>query len=160
MKYLVTFIVLLTTYLLLASFHIHDILLGSIVSAFLTTIVVKFVDFDIDATLPLKLVKFILIYMPVFIWKLVLANFDVAKLVLSPKINLNSAIVKVETKFEGDFAKLILANSITLTPGTLSIDIEDDAIYVHVMNVKGENKAEIQKEISGDFEKILRGVFK
>jgi len=53
-----------------------------------------------------------------------------------------------------------LANSITLTPGTLSIDIVDDYIYVHTVDVKGKNEDENQKEISKSFENILGGIFK
>ncbi len=160
MKYFATFIVLLTTYLFLTSFTLYEFLLGSLVSLILTLIVVNFIDFDADVTLPLKLVRFCFIYLPIFIWKLLLANFYVAKLVLSPKITLNPGIVKVETQLKGDLAKLILANSITLTPGTLAIDVEDNAIYVHVMSIKGNTQEEIRKEISGDFERILRGVFR
>jgi multicomponent Na+:H+ antiporter subunit E len=115
---------------------------------------------QIDITFPIKLVKFIFIYIPVFIWKLILANLDVARRVLSPKIPLKPGIVKVPTGLKGELAKLTLANSITLTPGTLSIDIIDEHIYVHTVEVKGKTEAENQKEISGAFERILGGIFK
>lgn len=160
MKYFATFIVLFVTYLLLAEFSLYEVALGAIVSAVLTLILVKFVNFSIDITFPIKLVKFIVIYLPVFIWKLILANFDVARRVLSPKIPLNPGIVKVPTALKGDFGKLTLANSITLTPGTLSIDIEDDYLYIHTVDVKGTSEQENQKLISGPFEKILGGIFK
>ncbi len=160
MKYFATFIVLFVIYLLLAGFSLYEMALGAIVSAVLTLILVKFVDFRIDISLPVKLVKFIFIYLPVFMWKLVLANLDVARRVLSPKIPLNPGIVKVPTALKGDFGKLTLANSITLTPGTLSIDIEDDYLYIHTVDVKGKSEEENQKLISGPFEKILGGIFK
>ncbi|MCF7930711.1 MAG: Na+/H+ antiporter subunit E [Acholeplasmataceae bacterium] len=160
MKYFATFIVLFVTYLLLAGFTLYEMALGAIVSAVLTLILVKFVNFTIDIMLPIKLVKFIAIYLPVFIWKLILANFDVARRVLSPKIPLNPGIVKIPTSLKGDFGKLTLANSITLTPGTLSIDIEDEYLYIHTVDVKGTSEQENQKLISGPFEKILGGIFK
>jgi len=121
---------------------------------------VKYVNFKIDYLLPIKLVKFVFIYIPVFIWKLLLANLDIARRVLSPKIPLNPGIVKIKTGLPGDFGKLTLANSITLTPGTLSIDVEDDYIYVHTVDVKGKSETENQAIISGTFEKILGGIFK
>ncbi len=160
MKYLATFIVLFVIYLLLAGFTLYEMALGAIVSAVLTLILVKFVNFTIDILLPIKLFKFVVIYLPVFIWKLILANFDIARRVLSPRIPLNPGIVKIPTALKGDFGKLTLANSITLTPGTLSIDIEDDYLFVHTVDVKGHNEVENQKLISGPFEKILGGIFK
>ncbi len=160
MKYLATFIVLFVIYLFLAGFTLYEAALGAIVSAVLTLILVKFVNYQIDILLPVKLVKFIFVYLPVFIWKLILANLDVARRVLSPKIPLHPGIVKIHTDLEGDFGKLTLANSITLTPGTLSIDIVDDHLYVHVIDIKGHNAEENKKLISGSFEKILGGIFK
>ena len=160
MKYVTTFVTLLLVYLLLAGFTVSEVILGSIVSAVLTFILVQYVAFSVDWKFPIKLLKFLFIYLPVFIWKLILANLDVAKRVLSPKIPLNPGIVKVKTDLKGDFGKLTLANSITLTPGTLSIDVDDDAIFVHTIDVKGKNETENKANISGPFEKILGGIFK
>lgn len=160
MKYLATFIVLFVIYLFLAPLEVYDIILGAGVSAVLSAIIVRLVDYKVDFLLPVKLVKFLVIYIPVFIWKLILANFDVARRVLSPKIPLNPGIVKIHTDLKGDFGKLTLANSITLTPGTLSIDIEDDYLYVHAIDVKGKTPEENKELISGSFEKILGGIFK
>jgi len=160
MKYVTTFITLLVVYLFLTSFQIEEVILGSIVSAVLSVILVKYLDFKIDWKFPVRLLKFLFIYIPVFIWKLILANLDVARRVLSPKIPLNPGIVKVKTGLKGDLGKLTLANSITLTPGTLSIDVEEDYIFVHTVDVKGKNESENQANISGSFEKILGGIFK
>jgi len=160
MKYFTTFITLLLIYLLLAGFLIEEVILGIVVSAVLTFILSKYLDYSIDITFPVKLLKFVFIYIPVFIWKLVLANLDVARRVLSPKIPLNPGIVKVKTDLKGDLGKLTLANSITLTPGTLSIDVDDEHIYVHTLDVKGVGEVEQSKKIAGLFEKILGGIFK
>ncbi|BCR35719.1 Na+/H+ antiporter subunit E [Mariniplasma anaerobium] len=160
MKYFTTFVTLLLIYLLLAGFVVEEVILGSAVSAVLTFILFKYIDFNVDVTLPIKLVKFVFIYIPVFIWKLLLANLDMARRVLSPKIPLNPGIVKVKTDIKSDLGKLTLANSITLTPGTLSIDVEGEYIYVHSVDVKNKNEVEISKNISGPFEKILGGIFK
>jgi len=160
MKYLTTFVTLLLVYLLLAGFTVDEVILGSIVSAVLTLILVNYVNLKIDWLFPIKLLKFLFIYLPVFIWKLILANLDVARRVLSPRIPLNPGIVKMKTDLKGDFGKLTLANSITLTPGTLSIDVEDDYVFVHTIDVKGKTESENQANISGPFEKILGGIFK
>lgn len=160
MKYVTTFLTLLLIYLLLAGFTVDEVILGSIISVFLTVLSAKYFSLQIDYKFPIRLVKFIFIYIPVFFWKLLLANLDIARRVLSPKIPLKPGIVKVPTELKGDLAKLTLANSITLTPGTLSIDIIEEHIYVHTVEVKGKTEAENQKVISGPFERILGGVFK
>lgn len=160
MKIIVTFISILLIYLLLAGFYVDELILGSVISAVLTGILVKTVDYSIDGLFPIKLVKYIVLYIPVFIYQLILANLDVARRVLSPKIPLNPGIVKVPTNIKSDLGKLTLANSITLTPGTLSLDVTEDAVLVHTVEVKGDTEEQKQQNISEPFEKILGGIFK
>jgi len=80
--------------------------------------------------------------------------------VLSPKMPINPQIVKVPTALKSDFSKLILANSITLTPGTLSLDVEDDGVLVHWVNASGETGEDYQTQISREFESVLGGLEK
>ena len=80
--------------------------------------------------------------------------------VLSPKLPINPKVVKVPTHLKSDFSKLVLANSITLTPGTLSLDVEDDYVLVHWVNAKTDEKEELQQHISKEFENILGGIEK
>ena len=68
-----------------------------------------------------------------FFWEMAKANIDVAYRVITGK--LNPAISKVETGFKTDLATTFLAHSITLTPGTLTLDLDDDnTLYVHELN--------------------------
>ena len=162
MKYVATFLVLFASYMALAGIHVQELLLGAIVSAALTVILAKHVNYTIDYRFPVKLLVFIFAYIPLFVWQLVLSNLAVAKIVLSPNINkqLNPGFVKISTDLKGDFAKLTLANSITLTPGTLSVDIDGNDIYIHTVNIKGKTPEENKEEISAKFEKVLGVVFK
>lgn len=160
MKYLATFLVLFASYLALAGFQLQELLFGVVVSVTLTLILAKNVNYTIDYRFPVKLLVFIFAYVPLFVWQLILANFDVARRVLSPKIPLNPGFVKISSDLEGDFAKLTLANSITLTPGTLSIDVDGNDIYVHTIDVKGKTPEENKENISAKFEKVLGVVFK
>jgi len=159
MKYVATFLVLFIVYVLLAGFVVQELILGALVSIILTLIITKYVEFNLDLMFPVRLVKFIFVYMFVFIWQLLLANIDVARRVLSPTIPLNPGIVKVKTKLKGDFGKLTLANSITLTPGTLSIDVVGDELFVHTVDVKGDTPEAKENYIKEPFEKILGGIF-
>ena len=154
MKYVATFLVLFASYLALAGFELQELLLGAVVSVALTFILAKHVNFTLDYRFPVRLLVFIFAYVPLFVWQLILANFDVALRVLSPKIPLNPGFVKISTDLKGDFAKLTLANSITLTPGTLSVDIDGDDIYIHTVDVKGKTPEENREIISAKFEKL------
>lgn len=78
------------------------------------------------------------------------SNFNVAKIVLSKKIVISPRIVTIETKIKSDFHKTILANSITLTPGTLTISLDRDKIAIHCL------KEEFARGLTNsDFEKII-----
>ncbi|MBV1708558.1 MAG: Na+/H+ antiporter subunit E [Erysipelothrix sp.] len=65
--------------------------------------------------------------------EIVKANIDVAKIVLSKKMDIQPHFFKVPLHIHKDLNKVIYANAITLTPGTLSVDIEDDYILVHAL---------------------------
>ncbi|MBS3811591.1 MAG: Na+/H+ antiporter subunit E [Halanaerobiales bacterium] len=98
-------------------------------------------------------------YIPVFIIEMIKANIDVARRVINPNLPINPGIVKISTELKSDYAKLFLANSITLTPGTLTIDVIDDFLYIHWIDLKSD-QSELQKKlISGKFTGILKGVF-
>lgn len=155
MKYFATFIVLFTTYVFLAGFAVTELIVGGIVSLVLSIILASSVNYTLRWDFPFKLIIFIFVYIPVFTWELIKANIDIARRVLSPKIPLNSGFVKVNSELKGDFAKLTLANSITLTPGTLSIDVVDQDVFVHCVDVPQDTST-----IKSPFENILRRVFK
>jgi len=94
-------------------------------------------------------------YLIVFIKNLVLSNIDVAKRVIDPKLPINPGIVEIKTNLKEDYKKLILANSITLTPGTITMDVKDDSLFIHWIDVTTTDIAKASEEIAGDFEKIL-----
>ncbi|MFK5985585.1 MAG: Na+/H+ antiporter subunit E [Pseudomonadota bacterium] len=70
-------------------------------------------------------------YLVYFFKALVIANFDLAARILSKQIDIQPELVEIETTMQSDLGKLFLANSITLTPGTLSVDVIDERILVH-----------------------------
>jgi multicomponent Na+:H+ antiporter subunit E len=73
----------------------------------------------------------LIIYIVIFVWECIKANFDVAYRVLSPKMPIKPGIVKVHSSLKTDIARVILANSITMTPGTITVDIIDSDLYIH-----------------------------
>lgn len=102
-----------------------------------------------------------LCYIPLFLWECIKANLDVAYRVMHPDIPINPGIVKIKTNLKSDTALTFLANSITLTPGTMSVDIDKDNgfLYIHWINVKDKDVDRATKLIAGKFEGILRRIF-
>ena len=114
-----------------------------------------------------KVVKFIqplryfwlLVYLFIFTWECIKANFDVAYRVLHPAMPIKPGIVKVKMDLKSDFARTMLANSITMTPGTITVDIIDDALYVHWIYVRSEDPEAYSQIIAGKFEKYIKKIF-
>ena len=99
-------------------------------------------------------------YVFVLAWWVMMANLDVAFRVLHPDVPINPGIVKVKTNLESESARTALANSITLTPGTMTVDISEDGhLYVHWINVSSTDVEEMTHEIVGRFEWLLRRIF-
>ena len=110
-------------------------------------------------SLTLKGILFSLVYIIVLLWEIIKANFDVAYRVIHPKMPIKPGIVVIKTQLKSDIAKMILANSITLTPGTFTLDVIDDKLLVHWINVKTEDTDEATSLIGYRFEKYLRAIF-
>jgi multicomponent Na+:H+ antiporter subunit E len=98
-----------------------------------------------------KLIGFVLF----LLWEIVKANFQSMRESFYPKSKLEPAIVKVPLDAQSEIEISFLANIISLTPGTLIMDVSDDkkVIYVHVMHL--EDKEAFIKEIKRKFEKPL-----
>lgn len=96
-----------------------------------------------------------------FIWEMIKANVHVAMIVLNPLRPIKPGIVKIRTELTKDTAMTILANSITLTPGTFTVDInpEGGELYIHCITVEGTDIVENTKRIGAKFERILKEVF-
>jgi len=101
----------------------------------------------------------LIIYILILIWECIKANIDVAYRVLHPAMPIKPGIVKVKLNLQSDFARAMLANSITMTPGTITVDIIDDFIYVHWIYVSSENPEEYSRKITGRFEKYIKKTF-
>lgn len=101
-----------------------------------------------------------LYYIMVFVWAVIRSNIDVFFRVLHPKLPIRPGIVRVETRLKSPMGRLILANSITLTPGTFIVDIKEKYLYVHWIEVDNlDNPEKMACDISCKFEKILLKIY-
>lgn len=100
-------------------------------------------------------------YLGYFAVALVRANLDVARRVLSPALPIRPAVVRVRTGLRSSLGRLLLANSITLTPGTLSVDVQDDTILVHWIDCPpGTDLEGATTAIAEGFERHIGGFLK
>ncbi|MBN1490618.1 MAG: Na+/H+ antiporter subunit E [Phycisphaerae bacterium] len=100
-----------------------------------------------------------LVYLPYFLAHCIYANLDVAYRVLHVDLPIRPGIVRVPTTLQSDWAKTFLAASITLTPGTLVVDLDQQDLYVHWINVADKDRAEQTRQIAAKFEPLLRRIF-
>jgi multicomponent Na+:H+ antiporter subunit E len=108
---------------------------------------------------PVRIFWFLL-YIPVFFYYVMIANLDVVYRALHPKMPIKPGIVKIKTKLKTESGITALANSITLTPGTLTVDLTDDGyMYIHWINVKSDDVEQASKDIASKFEWFLEKIF-
>ena len=99
----------------------------------------------------IRLVRFALF----FVWELVLANLRVAHDVITPRLYARPAIIALPLDARTDLEITLLANLISLTPGSLSLDVSPDrrTLYVHVLF--GEDPDEVRHQLKTTFERPL-----
>lgn len=101
----------------------------------------------------------LLVYIPYFFYYCIKANLDVAYRVLHPDVPIRPGIVRVRTTLQSTLGKTFLANSITLTPGTLTVDMIGSDLYVHWINVRTDDPEQQTEEIVRRFEGLLKRIF-
>ena len=139
----------------------QEALIGIGISLLVTFLAGQFLITTEKSQHPAKRFFHFLIYIPKFFWEMIKANLEVAYLVVHPLLPIKPGIVKIKTKLTKDSAITVLANSITLTPGTMTVDVnkEKGELYIHWIKVKVEETESATKEISEKFEKTLMEVF-
>lgn len=100
-------------------------------------------------------------YIAVFIGECIKANLDGAYRVLHPDLPINPGIVKVKTDLKSNIGLTFLANSLTLKPGTMTVDIDkqEGILYIHWVDVRSQDIQKASELIVQKFEKILKRIF-
>lgn len=144
---------------LTSSLHWQELSVGACISLLLALVLYKRYFALGLPPLSVKRIVYTLIYIIVLFKEIILANLDVAYRVIHPKMPIKPGIVVIKTGLKQDIAKLILANSITLTPGTFTLDILGDTLLIHWINVRATETAEATRMIGERFEKYLKVIF-
>lgn len=155
-QFMVNLLIAVIWMFLQESYMMSTFIFGFIIGLFILFILRRFMKFDFYFTRVIAFVRLILL----FLIELIKANIDVARIVLSPKLNHKPGIIAVDTDLETDIEKATLAALITLTPGTVSMDFSADSktIYVHTIDV--DDRDEMVSEIKYSFEKAIMEVTK
>ena len=154
MKYSFTLLLALVASWLLWSGHFENyfiLLLGglSVLLCLWICIRMKIVDEE-GAPLELSLIRLIFGYVPYLIKEIVVSNLEVAKIILSPKLELQRNLIEIGAHQKTEIGKVVMANSITLTPGTVSVSMENDRILVHCLSFEGA-----EDDLSGDMDRRI-----
>ncbi|OYT15472.1 MAG: hypothetical protein B7C24_12915 [Bacteroidetes bacterium 4572_77] len=151
----ITFISLMFFWILLTGLDIQELIAGSVIALTLTIFFPKssalFPEFKLSFNSMINFIMFVF----VFSFELIKSNVDVALRVVHPKIPINPGIVKVKTKLKSRLGRVMLANSITLTPGTLTVETDGEDYYIHWIDVSSRDIETATRKIVAKFEKYL-----
>lgn len=132
-----------------------QLLLGAILALVLPLFTIRFWPDRPRLRKPLKLLR----YIAVLLWDIILANLTVARLILGPTARLRPAFIRLPLELRNEFAIVMLANTISLTPGTVSSDLSPDrrTLLIHALDV--EDPAQAIARIKQRYEKPLQEIF-
>ena len=126
-------IVLLAFWLVLSGMYTPFLVTMGVISAVAIALLATRMGVADDEGLPLQLAPSALTYWPWLVWQIILSAWNVTKIILSPSLPISPTLTRVKMTQRSDVARVTYANSITLTPGTISVDIEGDEILVHAI---------------------------
>jgi len=160
--YAFTFLVSVLLWLLLVgNLHPQELIVGVVVALLVTVLAAPHLGIFTGLRFTIAAPAALLRYLGRFAVALIRSNVDVARRVLSPSLPIRPAVVEVKTGLQSALGRLMLANSITLTPGTLVVDVNDDRLFVHWIDCPpGTDLAAATRVIASDFERDLKGFLK
>ena len=140
--------------------YMQDLVVGFLVSALVSWTMGEPTMEGITRWLDPRRYGWCLLYIFVLAAYVVKANVEVAYRVLHPALPIRPGMVKVKTKLRRPSSRTVLSNSITLTPGTLTVDINDDGVMmVHWLYVRSLDEETVARQIIGRFEWFVAKIF-
>jgi multisubunit Na+/H+ antiporter MnhE subunit len=143
-------------YLLLGRPDAFDLATGA-VSAVVVVLLLSRVTFTEPPTLRRTVPRLgrAFVFVPYLLWEILGANVALARVLLDPRLPIDPSIEEVETDARSDLERAVLANSVTLTPGTLAVDVRSSSLVVHTLT-EG-SRASLRE---GDLRRAVRFVFR
>jgi len=158
----VTFLCVLTVWVAFTgSLNPQEVTVGILASLVISTFSYSFLfKKGVSDKLQLRRLVYFLAYIPAYFWAEIKSHAKVTYLALHPNMPIRPGIVEVPTSLRTDVGITWLANSITMTPGTLSVDVDDrkGKLYVHWIDVETVESRETAARVAFPFERFLRRV--
>lgn len=154
MSFALTALIMFAFWIILSGEFSFVLLFSGIISSLIVSymshdLLIKNVDTKISLIKTIRFIKFL----PWLLWQIVLANIDLAIRTLNPKMPINPRLIKFNNNLKTDLGMVILANSITLTPGTVTIDVNKNEYLVHIISEKAA-----QSLISGEMQARVKAI--
>jgi len=158
---IVVFVLAFLVWIALSGIDLQQIVAGAIVALLVSLVAGQFLITTKKQQHIFHRALYAVFYLVKFLWEMIKANVHVAYLVIHPNVPIKPGIVKIKTSLKKEAAITVLTNSITLTPGTLTVDVNAEAgeIYVHWIDVKETSVEACTREIGSRFESVLKEVF-
>ena len=145
--------VLCVLWLLLSGHFFNPLLLGlGVASVALVVYIAHRMDVVDREGHPIQLSWRALFYWPWLLWEIVKANFDVARVLVMRRMPTDISVFNVKATQKSELGRVIYANSITLTPGTVTIALDDDVLAVHALtkdSAESLKTGEMDRRVSG-----------
>lgn len=117
------------------SWHFEPLIIGfGAVAVLLTVLIARRLKILDEEAVPFELNLRLIVFLPWLAWEVVKANLQVAKTILSPSMPIRPHLIRVPADQRTTIGKVTLANTITITPGTISLDLRDGVILVHCLD--------------------------
>ncbi len=157
--FILSVLILMALWLVLGGTDSDELIVGALVSTVVALLFFPHLEVLADIKLTPKALVAILLYGMVFLVELFKSAIDVAGRVLSPRLPINPGIVKVRTHLKTHIGRIVLANSITLTPGTMTVETRGEYLYIHWIDIKTDDVETATNEIVRTFERHLEVIF-
>ncbi len=139
-------------------FDTQELLAGAVVSFFVALIAARG-DARWTAFLSPRRLLFFFAFLLYLAWAIVKSNLQMAVIVARPVLAIRPGIVRVRTRLRSPLGRLVLANAITLTPGTLTVEVDGGDLFIHWVTVDAEDIDDATRQIVTGFERYLEVVF-
>ena len=132
-KFLLSLLLFAFWVILTATLAAYELVLGAISSAFVAVVSFAIMAHALDPRItPMVLLRFPLFALRLG-WEIIRANLNVARIILTPRLPIDPRIVEYTTYLPDDLPRTVFADSITLTPGTVTVELEEDVLHVHCL---------------------------
>ncbi|MEK6599598.1 MAG: Na+/H+ antiporter subunit E [Deltaproteobacteria bacterium] len=155
MKYIIAFFILFLNWVIWSGmFDAVHLSLG-VISCLLVIYMshdILFTSKKITSKHLIEVIRFIK-YIPWLLYQIVLSNIYVARLVMNPNMPIDPQVIRFKTKLKKNISMVTFANSITITPGTITADIKEGEFYVHCISRK------VADDLPGEMENRVAHIF-